>query len=307
MKTVSRERFGYVLSPDLAPIAEIEAGETIAVETEDALSGRIRQPKDIDEGFIAFLSKPASPDFRANPVVGPISIGGAEPGDAIAITVRRIELDSQGATCFQLGEGSFPDWFDEPRAKILPIKEGLIHWDKRIRIPTKPMIGLLGVAPPYESLSSTKAGTYGGNMDCEAITTGNTLLLPVYHRGALLYVGDVHAVQGDSEFSWVAVEARALVILSVDVVKGRPKAMTWPRVFTPESIMTIVSARPLDEALAGAYREMILWLEEEFGFDRGDAYMLLGQVADGRICNMFTGRCLVPRRYLPEQPLWPRN
>ncbi len=165
------------------------------------------------------------------------------------------------------------------------------------------VIGLIGVAPPYESLSSTKAGTYGGNMDCEAVTTGNTVLLPVYHQGALLCIGDVHAVQGDSEFSWVAVETRARVKLSVDVVE-RPKAMTWPRVFTSDSIMTLVSARPLDDALGGAYREMILWLEEEFGFERGDAYMLLGQVADGRICNMFTARCVFPKHYLPEEPSW---
>jgi acetamidase/formamidase len=306
VKVLSRERLSHMLSPNLPPVAEIKSGETIAVETEDTFCGRVRQPEEIED-FLAFLARSPGPDGRFNPVIGPISIVGAEPGDAIAITVGEIELDSQGATCFRPGVGSFPDWFDEPQAKILPIKEGFIQWDERIRIPTKPMIGLLGVAPPYESLATGKAGTYGGNMDCEAITTGNTLLLPVYHPGALLYVGDVHAVQGDSEFSWVAVEARARVILSVDVVKGRPSAMTWPRVYTPKSITTIVSARPLDEALAGAYREMILWLEEEFGFDRGEAYMLLGQVADGRICNMFTARCVFPRCYLPEQPTWPRN
>ncbi len=138
MKILSREQLGYVLSSSLPPIIEIEPKETILVETEDAFSGKLRQPEDM-EAFLSFLSLPAGPDFRANPVVGPIRIDGAEPGDAIAVTVVDIELDSQGGTCFQLGEGSFPDWFNQPRAKILPIKEGFIQWDEHIQIPTRPL------------------------------------------------------------------------------------------------------------------------------------------------------------------------
>ncbi len=306
MQEIPRTQLGYLLSPHLPPVATVSNGEIFMVDTEDAFSGRLREANDMN-AFLDFLSHPAGPDFRANPVVGPIYVSDAEPGDILAITVESIKLDTQGATCFQLGEGSFPDWFDRPRAKILAIESGFIRWDEQIRIPVEPFVGLLGVAPVHESLSSTRAGQHGGNMDCWAVTVGKTLLLPVYHPGALLYMGDVHAVQGDGEFSWVAVEARAQLNIHVEVLKDRSGSLRWPRVYTEDAIVTIVSTPPLENAVAGAFREMILWLEEDFGFDRGEAYMLLGQTGDGRICNMFTACCVFPRRYLPEQPPWPRR
>jgi amidase len=306
MQVIPRTELGYLLSSDLVPVATVTNQESFAVDTEDAFSGKFRHLSDL-ESFINFLSNPADAYFRANPVVGPIYISDAEPEDVLAVTVEGIKLDSQGGTCFQLGEGSFPHWFDRPLAKIVNIEKGNINWDENIRIPIQPLVGLIGVAPPYESLSSTKAGQYGGNMDCRFVTVGNTLLLPVYHPGALLFVGDVHAIQGDGEFSWVAVETRARVTVQVEVIKGNFGDFRWPRVYTENEIVTIVSARPIDNAIASAFREMILCLEEEYNFDRGEAYMLLGQVADARICNMFTACCVFPKRYLPKEPPWPKR
>src|SRR3984957_1584220 len=138
--------------------------------------------------------------------------------------------------------------------------------------------------PEIESISSLQPDYHGGNMDLPDVAPGAILYFPVHIKGGFLYVGDCHAAQGDGELSGVAIEQRATVTLQVDVIKGW--SFAWPRLENEKFVMTIGSARPLEDAARIAYRELVRWMSAEYGFDEIDAYMLLSQAGRIRLGNM---------------------
>jgi acetamidase/formamidase len=144
-------------------------------------------------------------------------------------------------------------------------------------------------------------GPHGGNMDCPDVRAGNRILLPIYTRGAYLFLGDVHAVQGDGEISGSAIEVPAECVLKIDVIKG--KCIAWPRIESKDYIMAIGSCRPLDDALRIAFVELISWLENDFGFDKLEAYQLCSQVAKVRVAQMvdpqYTVVAKFPKKHIP--------
>ena len=113
---------------------------------------------------------------------------------------------------------------------------------------------------------------------------GSVIYLPVNAPGALLYLGDCHAIQGDGELCGVALEHPTVTTVQVDLIKGW--TIAWPRLETSEFYMTIGSARPMEDASRIAYRELIRWMEAEFGFDETDAYLLLTMCGKMRLGNM---------------------
>ncbi len=137
-------------------------------------------------------------------------------------------------------------------------------------------------------------------MDLPDVAPGAILYFPVHVKGGLLYVGDCHATQGDGELSGVAIEQRATVTLQIDVIKGWNFA--WPRLETENFLMTIGSARPLEDAARIAYRELVRWMSADYGFDEIDAYMLLSQAGRIRLGNMvdpkYTMGASVLKKYL---------
>ncbi len=122
--------------------------------------------------------------------------------------------------------------------------------------------------------------------------------LPVNVPGGLLLVGDVHAVIGNGEACGTGVETRARLTLTIGLRKGRPKSMTWPRLETEDSIMVLAAGQPLDESLYLSVKNMVLWLEEEHGFERKDSYLLLSLAGHVRLGFWFTAYCILPRSYL---------
>jgi amidase len=159
-----------------------------------------------------------------------------------------------------------------------------VHFSDKILLPYEPFIGTIGVSPELEAISSVVPDYYGGNMDLPDVCPGSIIYLPVKIFSAYLFVGDCHAAQGDGELSGVAVEQRATVRLKVDLIKGWTFA--WPRLETKDFIMTIGSARPMEDAARIAYRELTRWMAAEYGFDELDAYMLLSQAGRIRLGNM---------------------
>lgn len=154
---------------------------------------------------------------------------------------------------------------------------------KVIEFDAEPFIGTIGVSPAYEAIQTLAPGPHGGNMDCPDIRQGNTLYLPVTQKGALFGLGDVHAVQGDGEICGTAVEIHAVVTVEFKVVK---KTIAWPRVESDDMIMTVCSARPLEDAARLAYRELINWMVTDYGWDRDDAYMFLSLAMRSRIAQV---------------------
>lgn len=276
------------------------------VETEDAFSGQIKRPEDRrDKKAIPF----------SNPVTGPIYVEGAEKGDALAVQIKEIKpTRGQGATRIpswwwylepaSQGYGDFLGVTLPHGTRICPIRGSEVFFDETHALPYAPMIGTIGTAPEIESVSSEKPGPHGGNMDLPDVTCGSTLYLPVNVRGAFLYVGDVHATQGDAELCGTAIEMPAEIEAAVEVIKK--KQIGWPRIETREDIAAVAcsgTGMPLEEAVRVAFVELIRWLETDYGFGRWDAYQLCTQVAKARLGNVWTIAAKFPKMYLQTAPM----
>ncbi|MBC8462844.1 acetamidase/formamidase family protein [Candidatus Bathyarchaeota archaeon] len=271
------------LNPFTEPVAHVKLGEKIKITTWDAYGGIIGPGRTfqqaIDQGLAGAL----------NPVTGPIYIEGAEPGNTLAVKIIDIELPEWGGSSIIPGFGALEGWLNqmEPRTKISYIKDGKITYKtdhgKTIEFDADPFIGTIGVSPAYEAIQTLAPGPHGGNMDCPDIRPGNTLYLPVSQKGALFGLGDVHAVQGDGEICGTAVEIHAAVTVEFKVIK---KTIAWPRVESEDMIMTVCSARPLEDAARLAYRELINWMVTEYGWNRDDAYMFLSLAMRSRIAQI---------------------
>jgi len=171
-----------------------------------------------------------------------------------------------------------------------------------LKLPVRPLLGLVGVAPARVRVSNDWAGYWGGNLDVQEITTGATLMLGVNVEGGLLHVGDMHAIQGDGEIcSAGGIEASGRVVLRVEIMP-HPKTMYWPRLENRTHIAVIAMARPLEDAFRYALEGLVLWLEEDYGFSRSEAFLLLGQVMEARCTAIvnptFTYIAKVAKKYL---------
>ena len=260
----------YEFSRHEPPRARIVPGTTLEVESEDALSGQIRTDADRrDKSKIPY----------GNPLTGPFFVEGAEPGDALAVTIHEIR-PSLGQCCTRTaGPAMLAEWLgdDCPHGThVCPIRDGLIQWSEEIAIPYQPMLGCIGTATAWGTPSTFPAGAHGGNMDIVEVRPGSTVILPVFVPGGLLYLGDAHAAMGHGELSITGLEMPAWSVVTVDLWKRRAPA--WPRVETPDEIMVVVSGAPMERSIAQAYAQLILWMESEHGWNRWRAYDLLTHV-----------------------------
>jgi len=306
MKTLSlkdQHTVHYTLSPRHEPTLVVPPGETILIETEDAFSGQIRNPRDRrDTEKIPWT----------NPLSGPVLVEGANKNDTLVVEILSIEPTlGQGATRIS-PLGRYPSLSILPlsailgveipdRTRICPIRDGKVYFSEKLALPYEPMIGTIGTAPEIEELSSGSLGRHGGNMDFADICPMAKVYLPVNVSGALLYVGDVHAIQGDGEISGTGVEMPAKITLKVDLL--RSKRLRWPRIELPDYIITTSTTgtgMTLEDATRSAFLEMIVWLEEEYGIEKWEAYQLCSQVARVRMGNLWAISAKFPKRYLPR-------
>ena len=191
---------------------------------------------------------------------------------------------------------------------MVEIEDNQILWHKGLRLTASPMIGTLGVAPAQGEMSNRDASRIGGNMDVQEVCPGATVYLPVETPGALLHVGDVHAIMGDGEINRAGgVECRGLVTLRTRLLPPNPD-MGWVRLENPEYIMAVACLEDLEEAFCQGVRELIRWMAADYGFGPEEAYRLLGQVLEAR-CTVMVSRyksylCKVKKQYLvPEGAL----
>lgn len=295
--------YQYTFGPYAEPIARVKRGETVVIHTIDAfgdlLTSEDQSPSSILGPYL-------------NPQTGPIYVEGAEPGDTLVVTIEAIEPARDWAvSCLVPYFGGLTSTrFTATLQDPLPEKvwlykqtaDGGFAYKDRWEIPWAPFFGTIGTAPHIEAIASLAPGAHGGNMDVPDVTVGNTVYLPVHHPGALFYTGDAHAAQGQGELCGVALEIAARGTFTFDVIKGQ--AIEWPRIESPDAIMVVGSARPMEDAARIAYSELIRWMETEHGFDRLDAYQLLSQAGGLYVGNMVdTNYSLVakcPKRYLPR-------
>jgi acetamidase/formamidase len=223
---------------------------------------------------------------------GPIAVRGAEPGDTVEIRIRAIDLWLPiAAMSFRANKGSLPEDFPYSRDRVFfidPAKK-VIDFAPGVSVPVKPFWGVIGVAPP-RSMGRVPSGppnVFGGNMDNHDLQPGTSLFLPVHVPGALISIGDGHAVQGDGEVGMSAVETSLRGEIQVVLHKGM--RITWPRAETPTHYMTMGLHEDLNQAAKIATREMLNFIVETKGVPRDDALMLLSAAMDLRVTQIVDG------------------
>lgn len=306
MQQVTRDRISYVFDRRLEPALQVRSGEVFQVETEDACTGQTRTPETARPEYVKALRSPGP--YYGNPVTGPIQVADAEPGDTLAVRIHEMACDVGGFFGYWPFVYHLQDWFQEPVTGLVEIRDGHVNHTLAtvagphpVRVPVRPMVGCVGTAPHLEVPTAGTAGRFGGNLDVPEVGPGGVLYLPVAVPGAYLYLGDCHPYQGDGEVS--GCEMRAVVTLSVQVLKGWTRHLTCPRVETATHLVTVGIGSPAETAQWQAVREMILWLEERHGWSKDDARALLtltGDLRPGQMqVNPYTMRLIVPKEHLP--------
>ena len=280
--------YHYVYGPYASPVLKVKPGAVIEVETLDAFGNKIKTEQDMPSAKLEFP--------YVNPQNGPIFVEGAEKGDALAVYIKSIVPrgpQPAGTTALipefggLVGTGTtamLNKPLPERVKKMVVTPEGGVIFSDKITLPYEPFIGTLGTSPQIEAISSLQPDAHGGNMDLPDVAPGAVVYLPVNTTGGYLYLGDCHGTQGDGELCGVAVEIPSVTTIQVDLIKRWPLA--WPRLENERVIMTIGSARPMEDAARIAYRELIRWMAAEYGFDELDAYLLLTQAGRVRLGNM---------------------
>lgn len=282
-----------------APVLSVSDGDTVVAATIDAW------------GFDRHGKQVAS---SPNPMTGPFFVNGAEPGDMLTVHIDRMTPSRDTGWTFTplapnvvdpgavagMPERRHCTWIIDRQSQTARLAEppaSLVDWS----VPLAPMIGCFGVAPAGgQAISTATSGPYGGNMDYRRFAPGTTVHFPVSVPGALFYLGDGHACQGDGEIVGTGIETSFEVEFTVRLSKG--KIINWPRGETADAIFTVGNARPLDQALQHATTEMLAWLGSDFGLDLTAASHLLGQAVRYDIANVFNPAysvaCRLSKRWL---------
>jgi amidase len=296
-------------------LARIKPGAVVATKTLDSAG--------LDEKDV----KKSEP---FNPLTGPFFVEGAEPGDALVVRLKKVRLNRDwGWSAYRLGLFSLtpemvehvypndihPDLVIKGRATLVPwdidrkantvrlrTPRSQVH---TLEFPAKPMLGCIGVAPAGDfAPTSGPSGPYGGNLDYNKIGEGATVLLPVYHAGGLLFLGDGHALQADGEPTGTGIETSMDVEFVVELIKAAK--LTGPRLETTLEIISIGSqpefASALDNGLKIATSDMVGWLVKDFGMEPWAAHLLIGYQARFDVVTVAGSMAVcLPKDRLPKQ------
>jgi amidase len=297
MQTFTPAELKYTYSPEHEPIGAVAAGETFTVFTVDGFTGRYADPADFNEQSAAWVEQ------NLDGVTGPIAVAGALAGQAVAVTIEELDVTTPGCVVVSRCEAHSPAdwWHEEDHVVNLEIVDGLIKLGDHWTVPVRPLIGCLATTPARETVFSRHEGEYLGNVDCGEITAGATVILPVELDGAGLYFGDCKAAMGDGEVV-AAPEIGARIVASA-VPLERPRSMGAPRVLSDDTLTTIVSGISLADACRAAFRELKLWLEDEWRLEPDQSALVMGIGAHcgiGQVSNrLHTGKCSIARSLLP--------
>jgi len=292
--------------------ARIRPGDTVVTRTLDS-AGQDERNQERSPG--------------SNPLTGPFYIEGAEAGDALVVHLRKVRLNRNwGYSAYRLGlfsltadyvEGIYPNHYKpdlvrKGRDSVVPwdidLARGTVHLREpastrvKLEFPVRPMLGCIGVAAPGDfAPTSAPSGNYGGNLDYNEIGEGAAVILPVFHPGALLYLGDGHAIMADGEPTGTGVETSMDVEFSVDLKKNA--RVSGPRVETAEYVISIGSQpefqSSLDRALQLATTDMVHWLVNDYQLEPWAAHELIGAVGKYDVVTVAGSMALkVPKKYL---------
>lgn len=266
--TKDHARAGY--APDVEPVLSVRpgTGELVTFETDDAAYAQMEEFRDL-----------AKLTATLNPVTGPVRVEGAEPGDALAVTIHDIAMAEQGWSIYIPGAGALAGVMGEDwHIRRVGVRDGVVELADGISCPVAPMIGCIGVAPATGEMSTVMPSyPTGGNMDLTDARPGATVYLPVQVPGALLAIGDLHAVMSRGESSFVAIEIAGRATVSVDLVRGL--GLRAPRVDTGDELVCVGLGDPVQDSIINAYEDLFEIMTGEYPFSREDAYTIMSAVA----------------------------
>lgn len=268
-------------SSAIEPKLRVPSGAVIEVKTEEASD----QQLDINSTSMDVPNVSFDP---IHPITGPVYVEGAEPGDVLAVTLHKIEVGDWGWSGIFPGFGFLAEEFDEAYLRTFPLdnEKRSIDFNDKIKLPLKPFPGVMGVAPPTDSLMNTiPPRANGGNMDDPNMVEGTTVYFPVFVEGGLFSIGDTHAVQGLGEVSGTAIEAPMRIIYQIEVIKGKDY-LKEPQYETDDYYAVTGFGTTIDEASKKAVGYMVDYLSAEHNLDRRDAYMLCSLAGDLHIAEV---------------------
>lgn len=285
--------FAYTFDGTRSPVVTVLPGTVVVMETEDCFGGAVRTVNDLPSQVCHFP--------RLNPVTGPIAVAGAMPGDVLAVhfvEIRPCRDWAVSATFPHFGALTGTNltamlhppldelvWIYEIDSVRRTARFNARRSDFAVDLPLDPMHGTVGVAPAAgEAFMTITPGTHGGNLDSPEVRAGATVYLPVNVPGGRLSIGDGHCRQGEGEVVGVAIEAAMTTTVVVDLVKDA--ACPWPRVESDDYIITLASARPLEDAYRASQRDVTGWLSQLLDLDPLDALQLLSQAGRAAAANV---------------------
>jgi len=303
--TIHGRHHHYGWDNSIPPTLTVAPGDSVEFEVVDASGGQLDPSSGVAE-VVAL-------DFgKINPVTGPVYVDGAEPGDALKVTIETFQPSGWGWTAIIPGFGLLADQFTEAALNIWKYQaDGLTPalYGPGGRVPLKPFCGTIGVAPGEAGLHSiVPPRRVGGNMDIRDLSAGTELYLPVEVAGALFSVGDTHAAQGDGEVCGTAIESPMSVALTFDLIKGADLA--FPRYDTAGPVsrhfdekgyhVTTGIGPDLMQGAKHAVSGMIDLLGTLHGLAAAEAYMLCSVCADLRISEIVDQPNWVVSLYFPK-------
>jgi acetamidase/formamidase len=289
--TIHGDKCHFGWNRSIEPVATVNPGSILEMEAVDAGGGQITVDSTLEDV--------KNIDFaRVNPVTGPVYVKGAEPGDALKVTILSLKPSGWGWSAVIPGFGLLADQFPEPALYIWEFDSDMLtpaSYLKGARVPLKPFPGTIGVAPqPEGGHSVVNPRRVGGNMDTRDLSAGTVLYLPVEVPGALFSLGDAHAAQGDGEVCGTAIESPMHVTVKLEVEKAMN--LRFPRFTVPGPVSRHFDAKgyevttgigpDLMEAAKAAVSDMVDLLAERHGYSRAEAYMLCSVCADLRISEI---------------------
>ena len=295
MNHLGGDKVIFTLKPNMEPVISINSGESILVETNDCFYQQIQRE---DQVLMEI-------DFdRINPATGPIYVNGAEKGDILKVRIDKIDVADKGTAAVVPGHGVLADLAKVPIVKIFKVEEGYIDFNG-MKLPINPMIGVIGVAPSDEEgdCPTQTPWKHGGNMDTTDIREGSTLYFPVNQKGALLALGDCHAMMGDGEVCFTGLEIPAKVRLYVEVIKN--KHINWPIVENNLGTMIVASGDDIDKAIYSGTEEAVRILSKVLDLSFEEAYLLGSIAMDLKISQVVdpkkTIRAFIPKRLVDTE------
>src|SRR5215207_818468 len=275
MLRIAGDQFTYQFSAQTEPVATVAPGDQFVVETHDTSTGRIHRAEDVPN-FVRVRDPQ-----KVNPAAGPVFIEGATPGDDLVVEILDIRLQPYGFVRVLAGAGVLQKGIEPDGVLMARVNGEELVLGERIRLPLRPMVGVIGTAPAEGIVYTAAPGPQGSNIDINAVTVGAHVHLPVHVHGALLAIGDVHASMGDGEVSGTGVEIAGEVTVRVDLIPGAAPARPW--IETATNWITTGSGPTLEDAVEMAVEELAQLLMARFGLSRTEAFLLISARGDVRI------------------------